>query len=54
MMNESAVTPIATIAPAIPGRFSAKPTLWPRIRIIAHVSAPAATSEAVTTRESPR
>ena len=54
MTKLSAVTPMATMAPAMPGRLRAKPTELPSSTITAYVIAPATSSEETTTMPSPR
>ena len=54
MTKLSAVMPMATIIPAMPGRLSANPTELPSSTTDAYVSTPAMASEATTTMPSPR
>src|SRR3954453_6669517 len=54
MTKLSAVTPMATMAPAMPGRLSAKPTELPSTTMQAYVTTAAMASEATTTRPRPR
>src|SRR6188472_4188147 len=54
MTKLSAVTPMATIMPAMPGRLRAKPTESPSSTTVAYVIRPATASEETTTTPSPR
>jgi hypothetical protein len=53
-MNESAVMPMATMSPAMPGSVSVKPTPWPSNSTIPYVTAAATTNELMATSPSPR
>jgi hypothetical protein len=53
-MNESAVMPIATIRPAMPGNVRVKPTPWPSRSTRAYVRAVATSNDPIATRPSPR